>query len=89
MVGKTLLAAAACGSLVAVFLLGTVRSAPAIGVLGVGALCAVLAFVGDFPASVRCPGCGARMKVRTSDDPNPRKRFRYLDCPRCRQTVDL
>lgn len=88
-IGKALLVAGACVALVAVFLLGSVRSAPALVVLALGALCAVLAFVGDFPASVRCPECGARMKARTNRDPQPRRRLRHLDCPQCHRTIDL
>ena len=88
-IGKTMLILAAGVALAAVFLLGTVRSPEAIGAMIVGGLCVVAFFIGDFPAMVRCPGCGKWMKTRTHRDPHAYKRFRYLDCPACHQTIDL
>jgi len=89
MLGKLVLILAGCASLAVIFLLGTVRSPAAIGALVLGVTCFASAFLGDFPAWVRCPACGQRMKVRTHQDPHPYKRYRYLACPKCQQTVVL
>ncbi len=88
-IGKSMLVFAGGIALAAGFAMGTFGSPAAIGVLAFGGACVVAFFIGDFPASVRCPGCGRRMKVRTHQDPHPHKRFRYLECPGCGQTIDL
>jgi hypothetical protein len=87
--GKLVLILVGCASLAVIFLLGTVRSSAAIGALALGAACFISVFIGDFPAWVRCPACGKRMKARTHQDPHPYKRYRYLACPKCQQTVAL
>jgi hypothetical protein len=89
MLGKLVLILVGCASLAVIFLLGTVRSSAAIGMLVLGVASFLSAFWGDFPAWVRCPVCGQRMKARTHQDPHPYKRYRYLACPRCHQTVTL
>ncbi len=88
-IGKTMVVLTAGVALSLLFLQESVRSPVSIGLMAFGALCVVAAFIGDFPAFARCPGCGARMRVRTNQDPQPRKRFRYLVCPKCEQRVDL
>ena len=72
-----------------VLMLDSVRSPLAIGTMVFGGACVLAFFVGDFPAAARCPGCGRRLKVRTHQDPHPHRRWRYLECPQCHQTIDL
>jgi endogenous inhibitor of DNA gyrase (YacG/DUF329 family) len=88
-IGKLVLVLAGSASLAVVFILGTVHSATAIGAIVFGCACFAAIFVGDFPAWARCPACGRKMKVRTHDDARPYKRYRYLACTACKQTVDL
>lgn len=88
-IGKLVLVLAGSASLAVVVLLGSMRSAGALGVGVFGCACVVAACVGDFPALVHCPGCGQRMRVRVHQDPHPYKRYRYLECPHCHQTVAL
>lgn len=89
MLGKLVLVLAGCASFAVIFLLGTVRSAAALGALVLSGACFVSIFLGDFPAFVRCPACKKRMQVKTHDDTRPYKRYRYLACPQCQQTVEL
>lgn len=88
-IGKTLLILLAGVALAAVFMVDSFRSPVAIGAMALGAACLVAFFIGDFPASVRCPACGRRMRARTHQDPHPHKRYRYLTCPACERTISL
>ena len=88
-IGKRLLILLAGVALATVLMLDSVRSPLAIGTMVFGGACVLAFFVGDFPAAARCPGCGRRLKVRTHQDPHPHRRWRYLECPQCHQTIDL
>ena len=88
-IGKMALALGAGVALAGTMLPSSFRSPVAIGLAVLGGACLIAFFAGDFPASVRCPGCGRRMRVRSQRDPQHRRRFRTLECPGCRQTIDL
>jgi hypothetical protein len=88
-IGKMALALGAGVALAGMMLSSSFRSPVAIGLAVLGGVCLIAFFVGDFPATVRCPSCGRRMRVRTQRDSHHHKRFRYLECPGCQQTIDL
>jgi hypothetical protein len=88
-IGKLVLVLAGCASLAVIFMLGSVRSATALGAIIFGCTCFAASLVGDFPAWARCPACGRKMKVRTHGDGQPHKRYRFLACPKCNQIVEL
>lgn len=86
-IGKLVLVLAGSAVLAVLFLLGSMSSVGAIGVMVLGGACLVSIFAGDFPAFVHCPTCGKRMRTRVHQDPHPHKRHRFLECPQCRQTI--
>ena len=88
-IGKMVLALGSGVALAGTLLTSSFRSPVAIGLGAIGGVCLIAFFVGDFPASVRCPGCGRCMRVRTQRDAQHRRQYRYLECPGCRQTIDL
>ena len=88
-IGKLVLVLAGCAFVAVIFLPGAVDRVVTIGALALGGGCFLSIFFGDFPAFARCPACGKRMKVKTHDDARPYKRYRYLACSQCNQTVEL